>query len=750
MNKNINGNKQPVSASSLYPGHRVAGNAISRLLNVEDPERRQYAWLLLGAFLVCVAAFSGFGAFSRFAGMDGFEAGKVAERDVSAPREIIFIDEPATAVRVESEKRLVPPVFVIDDSVIKKSLADFDSFAAFFMASFDATRNSKDLVLQVQARFPAMGGAELYSRLAEYPAPAVAFSQARLILERLGKTGIVALPVTGLEHYNQQTIEVRRWSDGPLTYEQVSVDKLLTMRLVGRAAKDAAKAMKLNSTLAELAAELVLVFAGENTFFDPTQSEKRLANAASRVEPVMRRISRGEKILRKGFIITEGDMQQLAALRKSGVRFSFAYAVGGSFFLAYIFFGVLMIFAPRITGLTLDKTAFILVLLLGVLYFVIANGFSALLPRDIVRHLAAFMPTALLAMLMAIIFNERFALLYTLVLSVGLLLASGFEAYSFVSALVSGAVGAFLARKTEKRIDLVRGAAQLAFFQFIAGTALSSLSGNALVASLSGGFWQGVNGFLCGTLALGFLPVLEHALNAPTIFRLQELSDLNAPALKRLLSVAPGTYSHSVTVAHLAESACREIGASALLARVGAYYHDIGKIEQPEYFIENQSGYNKHDEINPRLSATVLRGHVKFGNERAETLGLPDNVKAIIAEHHGTSLISYFYSQAQKDDVETNPEDFRYPGPLPGSKESAVVMLADCVEAASRTLKKPNISKLEQFVKEMILAKSEGGQLARSELSFHDLELIKNTFVRILAGHFHSRIEYPKARELGK
>jgi len=434
MNQNVNFNTQSSA---------VSGQAFARFLHLEDSSKRLYAFLLLGAFALCVLAFAGFGAFSRFTGMDGFEAGKVAERDVSAPRDIVYIDEHATALRVEAEKRLVPPVFVIDDGVMKNSLAEYDGFVSFFKESFAATRNSAELVLKLQAKFPTLADAGLYTRLAEYPAPALAFSQARLIMERLGKIGIVALPDTGLEQFNQQTIEVRRWSEGPLSYEQVSVDKLLTLRLLDRAARDAAKALKLNAVLTSLASDIALLFTKENTYFDATQSQKRLANAAARVEPVMRRISRGEKILRKGFIITDGDMQQLSALRKSGVRFSLAYAVGGSFFLAFIFFGALMVFAPRITGVTLDKTAFILVLLLGVLYFVIASGLSALLPRDIVRNLAAFMPTALLAMLMAIIFNERFALLYTLVLSVGLLLASGFESYGFVNALTSGAVGAF-------------------------------------------------------------------------------------------------------------------------------------------------------------------------------------------------------------------------------------------------------------------------------------------------------------------
>jgi putative nucleotidyltransferase with HDIG domain len=208
--------------------------------------------------------------------------------------------------------------------------------------------------------------------------------------------------------------------------------------------------------------------------------------------------------------------------------------------------------------------------------------------------------------------------------------------------------------------------------------------------------------------------------------------------------VAPGTYSHSVMVANLAESACQEIGANALLARVGAYYHDIGKMEQPDYFVENQTIYNKHDDIAPRLSATVIRSHVKLGLEKARSLGLPQEVMDIIAEHHGNSVISWFYHEALKREAQVNMEDFTYPGRPPRSRESAVVMLADVTEAAVRTLKKPNASKLEKFIQELIMSKVEHGQLTESELTFRDLETIKNAFVRVLAGYYHSRIEYPK------
>jgi putative nucleotidyltransferase with HDIG domain len=257
-------------------------------------------------------------------------------------------------------------------------------------------------------------------------------------------------------------------------------------------------------------------------------------------------------------------------------------------------------------------------------------------------------------------------------------------------------------------------------------------------------FLAALNGLVSGMMVAGVLPPLEHALNALTPFRLIELSDLNSPVLRRLFSAAPGTYSHSLMVANLAEAACQDIGANALLARVGAYYHDIGKAEQPDYFVENQTAGNRHDGIAPRLSAAVIRSHVKLGVEKARTLGLPREVVDIIAEHHGNSVIAWFYDKAMKQEGEVDVEDFSYQGAPPCSKESAVVMLADIVEAAVRTLDKPTAPKLEKFIQRLIDEKVEHGQLALSSLSFRDLSAIRKAFVRVLAGHYHARIEYPK------
>jgi putative nucleotidyltransferase with HDIG domain len=257
-------------------------------------------------------------------------------------------------------------------------------------------------------------------------------------------------------------------------------------------------------------------------------------------------------------------------------------------------------------------------------------------------------------------------------------------------------------------------------------------------------FWAALNGIVSGMLFLGILAPLEQALNAPTTFRLIELSDLYAPILRKLFTTAPGTYSHSVMVATLAEQACQDIGANALLARVGAYYHDIGKMDNPQYFVENQTDHNRHDDIAPRLSATVIRSHVKVGLEKARGLGLPADVISIIAEHHGTSVITWFYNKATQQEEQVSTEDFAYTGSPPRSRESAVVMLADISEAAVRSMVKPTVAKMEKFIQQLFDQKVKNGQLAHSFLTFHDLDTIKKAFVKVLAGYYHSRIEYPK------
>ena len=363
---------------------------------------------------------------------------------------------------------------------------------------------------------------------------------------------------------------------------------------------------------------------------------------------------------------------------------------------------------------------------------------------------ALAVPTALVVMILAVFLGKRPAMIMAIALPMGAYFSGAFDNRSYIIALVSGIAASTVLHKAQNRMSLIKAGLVIAAANCIAVIVVLLLRESNLVDYPAMLFWAALNGIFCGMITIGCLPPLEHALNAVTPFRLMELSDLNAPILRKLFTTAPGTYSHSLMVANLAEQACQDIGANALLARVGAYYHDIGKMDNPDYFVENQTDHNKHDEINPRLSATVIRSHVKLGVEKALSLKLPKDVIAIIGEHHGNSVISWFYNKAAENAAENedtvNSEDFAYPGSPPRSKESAIVMLADITEAAVRTLIKPNATKIEKFIQQLFEAKIDHGQLSESELSFRELEMIKNTFVRVLAGYYHARIEYPNQK----
>lgn len=259
------------------------------------------------------------------------------------------------------------------------------------------------------------------------------------------------------------------------------------------------------------------------------------------------------------------------------------------------------------------------------------------------------------------------------------------------------------------------------------------------------------NGPLSAVLAVGSLPIFETVFGILTPIRLLELSNPEHPLLHRLLLEAPGTYHHSIMVGNLAEAAAMAIGADSLLARVGAYYHDIGKIRRPYLFTENQvfDMENPHDRMSPSLSSTAIISHVKDGVELAREHKVPEQIIDFIKEHHGTGLASYFYIKAAEEAAakdEKPPEEwaFRYEGPRPGSKETAIVMLADSIEAATRSLSRPTPARIESVVRKIIQERLFDHQLDKSDLTLRELDTIAETFVQVLSGLFHTRIQYPR------
>lgn len=705
--------------------------------------------LAIGA---CVAAsfllllLFGPGAVDSRGGPDLLEEGRVADKDIAADREISFVDEAATRLRVEAEARLVLPVFVVDAKPAARAVERFRNFQDLLDELASRKVAGETLYLQVQSAFPGLLSKDDVLTLFRSPFKAQALAFADDILKRLLDQGIAAIPASGLDAYNPDYVELRSLSEGKPADTEIPVNRLVTLKRLREAVDAEVADKRLARPLAALASGLVMSFAVEDAFFDQEQSARKLAAAKDAVEPVVRTIAKGERIVRKGAIVSAIDAAKLLAARVAVSRVDWGAAAGALALLAASILLGAFILGKSVSGSLLRRSSVWLVAFSSLLYFALAL-LAGRFARPEGLRLAFFLPTALFAIVATILEGPRFAVLFGLLLAALAQAAVGLDGRLFAFCLMASVSGTFSVRSASSRIDLVKAGALLSLLEAAGAAALAAPGsigpGVLLLSALEGA----ANGFACGLLALAILPILEQALNAPTRFRLMELSDLNAPILKRLLTVAPGTYSHSVTVAHLAESACREIGADPLLARVGAYYHDIGKIEQPEYFIENQSGYNKHDELNPRLSATVIRSHVKLGAEKARALGLPEGVVDIVAQHHGNAVISWFFDQARKTGSEVDADDFSYPGQPPASKEAAVVMLADSVEAATRSLKKPTASRLEDFIREIIMDKVQGGQLDRCDLTFKDLETIRDSFTRILAGHFHSRIEYPKLRE---
>ncbi|MBW2631172.1 MAG: HDIG domain-containing protein [Deltaproteobacteria bacterium] len=277
---------------------------------------------------------------------------------------------------------------------------------------------------------------------------------------------------------------------------------------------------------------------------------------------------------------------------------------------------------------------------------------------------------------------------------------------------------------------------------------LSLLSGNLFVIETPLNLAMGLaGGILSGFIVSGLVPLFESLFGYTTDIKLLELANLNQPIFQELLMVAPGTYHHSVIVASLVEAAAEEIGANSLLAKVSAYYHDIGKMKKPQYFIENQPSWkNRHDDLSPQMSSLVITSHVKDGCELAKKHNLGKAIEDIIKQHHGTGLVRYFYEKAKEDSKvsgqSVQENDFRYPGPKPQNKEAGLVLLGDIVEASSRTLTNPTPARIRNLVNSRIKQVMEEGQFDESDLTFRDLKKIAETFTRILTGIFHSRVEY--------
>ncbi len=484
-----------------------------------------------------------------------------------------------------------------------------------------------------------------------------------------------------------------------------------------------------------------------NMIYNAEATEEKKEAAQQEIEPV--RILKKSLIVSEGEKITEKHIVQLEALGLLGPRIH-GGGYAGLFLILLIVFVMVVLYLYFFNREIYDSFTHLsllgLIVLLTLFFGLAARFFSGYL-----------MPVAMSGILLTVLFGPRLAMIVNIALALILGFVVDGEFCFIVVLLISGLVAIYSVSRLQRRSDLtkaglyVAGVNSITIVSLLLFTTSFQLEYEFLrefsVAVLSG---LG-NGLFSSIMAIGLLPYLESAFGLTTAITLLELADPGRPLLRKLLMETPGTYHHSIIVGNLAEAAAEAVGADPLLARVAAFYHDIGKIRRPYFFVENQfTGDNPHNKISPNLSALIIRSHVKDGVELAGAERLPLPVVDIIRQHHGTSLISFFYQQAVEGNdkgIIIPEEEFRYEGPLPQTKEAAIIMLADAVEAAVRSLSRPVAGRVEGMVRRIIKEKLNDGQLDEAPLTLKDLDKIGDTFVHILSGVFHQRIEYPE-REL--
>ncbi len=507
--------------------------------------------------------------------------------------------------------------------------------------------------------------------------------------------------------------------------------------------------------LLHLAEDVAIAVMIPNLNYSLELTENRKAEARNLVPISVGKVFKNERIVDANTRVTPLIKQKLNSLEKEYIRKGYGQSATNrlmtfmgkillSAFLLFFFFAYLITYRSQIYN---DIKLIVLVGIIIVLTLALAHTIVYKLQWS-----EFFVPMSIAAMIFTVVFDGRiaFIIMVTLTLLTGIILSNNIP--FIVANLFVSSLAIYTVRRLRSRSQILWSilavtsgyVAVIAVFEMIKFSSWDSVMEHMIFAA--------ANGFLSPLLSYGFLVLIERLFKITTNLTLLELLDFNNKLLSNLAMKAPGTFKHSIDVGNLAMAASEAVGANSLLARVGAYYHDIGKAEKPEYFIENQlRGTNKHEKLSPRLSATVIVAHVKDGIRMANEHKLPSIVADFIPMHHGKTRVEYFYQQAleraKESDSEVNEADFIYPGPRPNTKETGILMIAEAVEAASRSVKNPTPQRIASLMDSIIESRVKAGELNNCPLTFKDLESIKSAMMPVITGSLHARIEYPGQRK---
>ncbi len=633
--------------------------------------------------------------------------GHVSPRDVEAPRTIEFVDQDRTeALRRQAAERVRP--------VARRNSAATDQ-------ALDTVARTFDAILRVRSA----------TRVSDSDRAAALRRTTPISLPDPAVLAALTLDRPALEDARASAQQVV----GTLMQEGIYSEDLAAAQTRARVR---IRNLSIQGRVMTLVSPIATGALRPNLAVDRRATEFERIQAMEGVAPVMTRILRGEIIVRHGEVITHAHMQRLVALGLVESPFSWQRILGMALISALLLAVTAAYLRQYQPEIWLDDRLLV-VWGLGVVLTV------ALARIMVSRFNPYLIPGAAGTMLIAVLLRARLALYTAAVLSLLVAIVAGGDWRLGLVTFIGGTVGVYAIKRLSHRTDLVVAGL------WVGAANVASVIGVGLIEQLpwypqvlTDAAFGLANGILVGIIAIGTLPYLENLFGLVTPIKLLELSNPSHPLLRRLQMEAPGTYHHTIMVANLAEAAAEAIGADSLLVRVGTYYHDIGKIRRPVFFVENQAGVeNPHEKMAPSLSALTILSHVRDGLELTREHGLPQPVCDFIPEHHGTSLITYFYHQAVQRGDAAEEEAFRYEGPKPQTRETAIVMLADGAEGAARAMSRPTPDRIDQVVRRIIREKLEDGQLDECNLTFRDLDAIAQTFTRLLATMFHPRIEYP-------
>lgn len=637
--------------------------------------------------------------------------GQVSDRDVTAPRTVSFVDEARTKMLENEVLSNVANVYDLDMGAVSRAEETaghiFRSARTIVADPALATVPLPEKITRLQALLPGVGPEQTIALLPTFSLAELTQleEQAKALLRKHLQRGI----------RDEDLDNVRKLA--VMDVEQLQLGKNAESVLVG----------------------VVQTLLQPNFVLNMNETDKRRKTALKSIEPIRITVKSGQVIVRRGDVVTAEQMQTLTELGlHRGQTVNVGRMLGLAVYVLLVMGSVILYlykFAPETFG---DDRR--LVLLGMVVLVTIVIGRISHYYSDFVA------PIAVGPLLTAILIGPRVALMLGMLTALffGVITEQDMRVISFV--LLGSTVGVYAATKNYQAYSLVRAGLWIAAANVLTILCTGMIEqleyGDLLIDAALGA----VGGLAAAILAIGILPFLEQAFRITTSEKLIALARPNHPLLQRLLLEAPGTYYHSVLVGNLAETAADKVGADPVVARVGAYYHDVGKIQRPYFFIENQTNIdNPHAKLAPSLSTMIVTSHIRDGLEFCREYKLPTVIADVIAQHHGTSLVSYFYKQATESDHSECiiEEDFRYEGPKPQTKESALIMLADGCEAAVRSITKPNMSRIENTVRRIIHERLRDGQLDECDLTLKDLTVIGNIFVRVLCSTCHSRIEYP-------